>query len=333
MDAYASTSSGRNVTVVANGATLVYNGSGVAVEMIKSNGINQGQNVWIGGDVNGPGSGTSGSKGFVTRDSARNVVRPQQLDGFDVCVQVRNENEFCEYQRIGGFRAPDFNTCVEFLSGTATGGAGTASFRGSLVEDIAANPPGGSYTITMDQDAFFYGSIVRNINAQVPASGDAAVHLQGSVESTKIDGIVAESGASDGAGAAAVLIENISNWKSGQSDQRSMPRQISNLYVNDQVTPVENQTSLNVPPRTDRDVALDLGGNEILDAGPITTETVDSKIGINPDSDGEVPLKYADTEHNILRCADGTHIGTAGPAWCDSSGTWHSLVDGSTYTP
>jgi hypothetical protein len=231
---------GRNLTVYAHGATIEYTGSGRAVEMVKSavtvddpHQVNLGQTQWVGGRFEGPGTDEADSVAFAAIDTARPVIRPQQLYDWGNLVQLRNEDSFTEFPNVGGFRAIDFNTGIRFMDADTTGGAndGGGSFRGAVVDNIVANGANDRYLIEIHEGAGVYAATIHEIHSYVFDAEQVTLHLQGWLPGTKIDKFRVEAAGSDDPGSA-ILAENI----------HTPPSQVTNIATVSPIEPLVNET-------------------------------------------------------------------------------------------
>lgn len=209
LDASPTGGSPRNITVIAHGARIDFSGAEAAFRLIKSNSINDGRIKWLGGYVGGPGSGQSGTKAFELADAARLEIAPDQIDGYDTLVEFRNESQYCEMSHVHNFRATDYNIGVNLLTNTDTGGSGTKSFRGTLIDNLIAESPGDKF-ITMSTDAALYASEIKHIHGAIGNSTDILVHLQGNQSNTRVIDVRGETGGAATPGTV-VKYENISN--------------------------------------------------------------------------------------------------------------------------
>jgi hypothetical protein len=312
MDGLPTSEHPRNVTVLAHGATVNYTGSGRAVEHVKSAGFNQGQTRWIGGRIVGPGRGTKGAKGMVVVDSARSVLRPNQIDAIDMGIEVRNEEYFSEYTQIGGFRISHYGTGIKFSTPHTTDGEGTTSFRATRIEDIAVPSPGSKnpededgsrYFLDMDPDTGLYASIIQRIQAVAPHPNDVILRCRGYWAKSKLTDIRVEQ---HGEGGTAIRFENL----------RTPPSQVTNISATGNVVGIDNRAGSQLGG-IDTEGVIQCNGNPIRGVTEIAPRSVD--------------VSTLDPASAQLRNASGDTL-TAGPAWYDpATATWHSLIDDSTH--
>jgi hypothetical protein len=144
---------GRDVLVMAHGATVDYTGSGVAIDIPTNESNFRGSVRWVGGVVTGPGNAGT-SRGFRVSDVYGVSLRPIRVDDFDVGIYARNDTSWTEFLDIGLDDSFGCNSVVRLEGATQTGGAGTDSFKGFTC-DVTAHTTDKILDI---RDADVYGS-------------------------------------------------------------------------------------------------------------------------------------------------------------------------------
>jgi hypothetical protein len=168
---------------------LEYSGSGIAIDTEQENYSKPYQYVkWEGGTLSGNSNATVG---FRIHDRYGSHIEFEQIEGFSTGhgIKVENSDAWSEFNRIIGttFSANLNHIYFEPATGSESG---TASFKGTIIDDLHLEGPESGGTGIYCQGAV-YDSNISRIRCNNGADTNV-IHIEGAMGGTVIDSIVTE---------------------------------------------------------------------------------------------------------------------------------------------
>ncbi|WP_136396801.1 hypothetical protein [Natrinema thermotolerans] len=299
---------------------------------------------------------SSNPTGFARfKDIYRPTFIPHYVEGVTngngdaVGVSLENHSYWCESWCIGG-QWQDVDIGLDFKPASVTGGSGTDSFDDGETQRPVFN--GVNAIGIRFRGGVRFGDL-RNISV-FPNDGATAYQFAGDMRGTVLSAPKTDGTNSTGATAYQVT-----------TDLTNPPVITGGLETTDNL--IQHDLALGIPRIRGRDASEGEGGTVILEDigrskmrlnrfGGIELSGQDGTKLVETDSNGafktvgpfatgspqvfndgvridnnSTDLSTLSPTRNDVRTSDGTNL-TAGPAWFDGT-MWHSLVDGSTYSP